>query len=117
MNKIKIYNTLVVGSGLSSMFFIDSYLEKNSKINVISFDNKKIDSSKSYNKHIFKILPPQMLGQDKKVNDYFFFNKIKVNSNCNFFGSLEFGGLSNYWGLQIDKNIKQDIAYLNKNTK
>ena len=117
MNKIKIYNTLVVGSGLSSMFFIDSYLEKNSKINVISFDNKKIDSSKSYNKHIFKILPPQMIGQKKKVNDYFFFNKIKVNSNCNFFGSLEFGGLSNYWGLQIDKNIKQDIAYLNKKTQ
>ena len=117
MNKKKIYNTLVVGSGLSSLFFIDSYLEKNNKIDVISFDNKKVDTSKSNNKHIFKILPPQMIGQNKKVNDYFFFNKIKVDPSCKFFGSLEFGGLSNYWGLQIDKNIEQDIAYLNKKTQ
>ena len=117
MNKKKIYNTLVVGSGLSSLFFIDSYLEKNNKIDVISFDNKKVDTSKSNNKHIFKILPPQMIGQNKKVNDYFFFNKIKVNPSCKFFGSLEFGGISNYWGLQIDKNIEQDIAYLNKKTQ
>ena len=58
-----------------------------------------------------------MIGQNKKVNDYFFFNKIKVNPSCKFFGSLEFGGLSNYWGLQIDKNIEQDIAYLNKKTQ
>ena len=32
-------------------------------------------------------------------------------------GSLEFGGLSNYWGLQIDKDIKNDLNFLTKNTK
>ena len=58
-----------------------------------------------------------MLGQDKKVNDYFYFNNIRVNSNSKFFGSLEFGGLSNYWGLQIDKNIAQDILHLGKKTQ
>ena len=58
-----------------------------------------------------------MIGQNKKVNDYFFFNHIKIKKNSNFFGSLEFGGLSNYWGLQIDKNIRQDISHLTKKTQ
>lgn len=117
MNKKFFFKTLVVGSGLSSLFFIESYLKKNKKIDVMSFDNKRVDSSRSSNKHIFKILPPQMIGQDKKVNDYFYFNKINVNNNCKYFGSLEFGGLSNYWGLQIDNNIKEDISYLKKKTQ
>ena len=117
MDTKKIYNLLVVGSGLSSLSFIDTYLKKNKKVDVISFENKKIDTSISKNNHIFKILPPQMIGQNKKVNDYFFFNHIKIKKNSNFFGSLEFGGLSNYWGLQIDKNIRQDISHLTKKTQ
>ncbi len=115
--KKKIFDTLIVGSGLSSLFFIDSYLKKNKKINVLSFEKKKINFIKKNNKHIFKILPPQMLGSENQVNNYFFLNKIKVNPASNFFGSLEFGGLSNYWGLQIDKNITQDISYLKKKTQ
>ncbi len=42
---------------------------------------------------------------------------MKINKNCNIFGTLEFGGLSNYWGLQIDKNILGDLNHLNYNTK
>ena len=117
MGTKKIYNILVVGSGLSSLSFIDTYLKRKKKIDIISYENKKIDTSGSKNSHIFKILPPQMLGKKKKVNDYFFFNNIKVKKNCNFFGSLEFGGLSNYWGLQIDKNIFPDISHLSKRTQ
>ena len=115
--KKKIFDTLIVGSGLSSLFFIESYLKRNKKINVLSFENKKINFIKKYNKHIFKILPPQMLGSENQVNNYFFLNKIKVNPASNYFGSLEFGGLSNYWGLQIDKNITQDISHLKKKTQ
>ena len=55
-----------------------------------------------------------MIGQNKKVNDYFFFNKIKVDPSCKFFGSLEFGGLSNYWGLQIDNYFINDQKNFNK---
>lgn len=117
MDTKKIHNILVVGSGLSSLSFVDTYLKGKKKIDIISYDNKKIDTSDSKNSHIFKILPPQMLGKKKKVNDYFFFNNIKVKKNCNFFGSLEFGGLSNYWGLQIDKNIFPDISHLSKRTQ
>ncbi len=115
--KNKIYDVLLVGTGLSSLAFIDSYLEKNKKIDVISFKRNTKEKSKINNKHIFKILPPQMIGEENQVLDYFHFNKIKVNKKNNFFGSLEFGGLSNYWGLQIDKNILGDINHLKKNTQ
>lgn len=114
--KNKIYDVLVAGTGLSSLTFIDSYLEKNKSINVISFKKKNTKSIKN-NNHIFKFLPPQMIGKEKQVFDYFYFNNVKVNKKNNFFGSLEFGGLSNYWGLQIDKNISGDIEYLKKKTQ
>ena len=46
--------------------------------------------------------------------DYFSLNKVIIDENTKFFGSLEFGGLSNYWGLQIDKNIEKDISHFSK---
>ena len=115
--KKKLYDVLVVGTGLSSLAFIDSYLERNNKIDVISFKKNKKIINKSDNKHIFKILPPQMIGEEKQVLNYFYLNKIFINPKNSFFGSLEFGGLSNYWGLQIDKNILGDINHLTKKTQ
>lgn len=104
---------LVVGTGLSSLVFIDTYLERKKKVEVISpeidFDNKILNKK---NDHIFKILPPQMSGRKDKVRSFFQMNKFILNKNCKLFGSLEFGGLSNYWGLQIDPNINQDIKNL-----
>ena len=94
MDKNKVHKILVVGSGLSSLSFIDTYLQRYKEIDVISFENKKIKITETDNSHIFKILPPQMIGKKRKVNDYFFFNNIKVLKSCNFFGSLESGGLS-----------------------
>ena len=115
--KNKLFDVLVIGTGLSSLSFIDAYLENKKKVNVISYKNNKENKANIKNKHIFKILPPQMLGAEKKVNNYFYFNKISINQNSKFYGSLEFGGLSNYWGLQIDKNITEDIKYLSKKTQ
>ncbi len=115
--KKKLYDVLVIGTGLSSLAFIDSYLERNSHINVISFKKNPKIGNKLENKHIFKILPPQMIGEEKQVHNYFYFNKVFINPKNNFFGALEFGGLSNYWGLQIDKNILGDISYLTKKTQ
>ncbi len=115
--KKKIHEVIVVGSGLSSLTFIDAYLEKNKKIDVISFNNKKKANSKFNISHIFKILPPQMIGEESTVSNYFNLNKITINKKNNFFGALEFGGLSNYWGLQIDKNIIGDINFLSKRTQ
>ena len=47
-----------------------------------------------------------------------FHKKYKIFSH-NFFlaNTLEVGGLSNYWGLQIDKNILGDLNHLNYKTK
>ncbi len=115
--KKKLYDVLVIGTGLSSLAFIDSYLERNSHINVISFKKNPKIGNRLENKHIFKILPPQMIGEEKQVHNYFYFNKVFINPKNNFFGALEFGGLSNYWGLQIDKNILGDISYLTKKTQ
>ena len=52
----------------------------------------------------------------QKIENYYFSNNINVKNNCKILGSLEFGGLSNYWGLQIDGDINNDISYLKKNT-
>ena len=112
--KNKIYDILVVGSGLSSLSFINGYLEKNKSIDVISFKKNNFFFENIDNKHIFKILPPQMMGAEKQVQDYFSLNKINIKPDTKFFGSLEFGGLSNYWGLQIDQNIYDDIKHLSK---
>ena len=113
--KDKPLDILVAGSGLSSLTFIEKYLEKKNKVDVISpnFDFSKIRLDKK-NDHIFKILPPQMSGKEKSVRAYFQLNNIIIKKNCKLFGSLEFGGLSNYWGLQIDPNILQDLNNFKK---
>ena len=113
--KGNIYEILVVGSGLSALTFVDSYLEKNKKIDIISPDFKYKKKNKI--NHLKKLLPPQMMKSYNQVNNYFHFNNIDVNKNCNFFGSLEFGGLSNYWGMQIDSDILKDLKNLKNKTK
>ena len=107
--KKNIHKLLVIGSGLSSLNFAKSYLKRNKNLNIISpqISNSKlnkIDINKN-NEHIYKLLPPQMFNAKKKVKAYFYLNKIKINKNCKVFGSLEHGGLSNYWGLQMDNYI------------
>ena len=54
--KRKLLDILVVGSGLSSLSFINSYLEKNKKIHLISYDKVIKKKIPNINKHIF-ILP------------------------------------------------------------
>ena len=111
------FNLVVIGSGLSSLSFIDSYLEKNKKIDVISPEFKKKENNyESENSHLYndKNLPPQMKYNENNIKDYFSFNNFIVSKNANIMGSLEFGGLSNYWGLQIDQNMGSDIKCLSK---
>tara|TARA_Y100000816_G_scaffold290995_1_gene281090 strand:+ start:390 stop:1802 length:1413 start_codon:yes stop_codon:yes gene_type:complete len=116
--KIKLIDVLVIGSGLSSLVFLHSYLKKRKGVEVISpnLNFKKFDNNNTA-QHITNILPPQMIGTDEKVKNYFRLNKINLSENCKVFGSLEFGGLSNYWGLQIDPNILNDIKNLSSKTK
>ena len=112
------FKTVVVGSGLPSLNFIDSFLKKNKKIDVISPDfDRELNTKENSNKHLFKFFPtPEIKRKIKKVKNYFISNNLKVDKNCKILGSLEFGGLSNYWGLQVDKDISEDINHLKKNT-
>ena len=117
MKSKKTFDVIVLGSGLSSLSFIESYLKNKKSVNVISPKSNNNNNEKEINKHVYKFLPPQMLGEKKKVENYFFQNKLRINTNCKVFGSLEFGGLSNYWALQVDKNIENDISNLKQDTK
>lgn len=109
--------TVVIGTGLSSLSFIDKFLEKHKKIDVISPDVQTKETENILNKHLFDDLPYQIISQINKIKNYFEINNILVNPNSKILGSLEFGGLSNYWGLQIDKNIFTDIEFLKKKTR
>ena len=112
------FDILVVGSGLSSMIFAEEYLKKNRKINLISPDFKKKSKDNLLNKINYKSLPPQLKKNFDKIEDYFDYNQLIFNKkNCSLLGSLEFGGLSNYWGLQIDKDIDEDLNCFGKKTK
>ncbi len=113
-----VFDILVVGSGLSSMIFAEEYLKKNNKINLISPDFKKKNKDNLLNKINYKSLPPQLKKNFNKIDDYFDYNQLIFNKkNCSLLGSLEFGGLSNYWGLQIDKDIDEDLNCFGKKTK
>jgi len=106
-------DTIVIGSGLSALNFIDTYLEKKKFINVISPKNFTISKINTLKK---KILPAQMKGEYKDVINYFSSNNLILNDNCKVLGSLNRGGLSNYWGLQLDNYFNKDQKCLNKST-
>lgn len=114
----KIFDILIVGSGLSSLIFAEEYLKKKNKLHMISpsFDSKNINVSKL--KVDYKTLPPQLKKNFNQIQDYFTYNKFSFDkNNCNLLGSLGFGGLSNYWGLQMDKDIDSDLNSFGNQTK
>ena len=104
----KVFDILVVGSGLSSLVFAEEYLKKKNNIDIISPNFKyKIKTEMDYNFDP-KTLQPQFKKNFSKIVDYFHFNNLNFDKkNCNILGSLEFGGLSNYWGLQMDKEANE----------
>ena len=115
--KTKILNTVVVGSGLASLSFLDAYLSKKQSVDVISPNfSKDLDKKDNKNNHSIKFLPTQMDKSFIKAKNYYYSNNLHVSNNCKILGSLEFGGLSNYWGLQIDSEIDKDISHLKKET-
>lgn len=96
-------NTVIIGSGLSALNFIDTFSKKKKKVDVISpnFEFKLSNVVKLNTES----LPPQMLNKNIKVENYFFANSLVNSKFSKIIGSLDFGGLSNYWGLQIDDYI------------
>ena len=104
---IKCIEIIVIGSGLAGLNFVDTYLEKKQKVHIISPNfNNIIKKKNRFN--ILKALPSQMEGKSIYINNYFSCNKIKLDKTCKALGSLSRGGLSDYWGLQIDSYINKD---------
>jgi len=106
---VKKVDLIVVGSGLSALNFIDTYLDSHKKIHVIS--PKKLKKIKNKKK---RILPAQMKSEQNDVDKYFYYNNFFLNNNCKVLGVLNSGGLSNYWGLQMDNEFYNDQKNINK---
>ena len=102
---IKKLDTVLVGSGLAAISFINSFDNKK-KLSVISPDfYKGVIKDEKYD-YLTKNLPSQMnYNNSYKVDNYFNLNDLKVESGCKVLGSLETGGLSKYWGLQMDTDL------------
>jgi len=104
--KKNILDLVVIGSGLSGLNFADEYSRSGKKINIISYVDENI-LNKNTN-HKVNFLPIQMKGKNRNVENYFNANNLEVGKDCKVLGALDFGGLSNYWGLQIDNYINND---------
>ena len=111
----KYLDTVIIGSGLSALNFIDTYSKRKKKIDVIS-PNFNFRLSK-INKKEIKFLPSQMKNKKIQAENYFAGNNLKKTKNCKIIGSLDFGGLSNYWGLQIDNYINLNNQKLKRKTQ
>lgn len=106
---------IVIGSGLSGLNFVDTYLEKKQKVHVISPNfNTIVNDNNRFNN--LKALPSQMEGKNIHINNYFSCNKIKLDKTCKALGSLNRGGLSDYWGLQLDSYISKNQKNVKKET-
>lgn len=110
----EVKDLVVVGTGIAGLSFIDKYLETRKKIHIISPKSKQNFKKKGNNK--IKLLPSQMRGEFKNVYDYYNANNLNLGNSCKAIGSLNFGGLSNYWGLQIDSYIANSQKYLTNKT-
>ena len=111
----KYLDTVIIGSGLSALNCIDTYSKRKKKIDVIS-PNFNFRLSK-INKKEIKFLPSQMKNKKIQAENYFAGNNLKKTKNCKIIGSLDFGGLSNYWGLQIDNYINLNNQKLKRKTQ
>ena len=104
--KKQVLDLAIIGSGLSALNFADEYSKNGKKINIISYKDEKALTKNNNGK--FKYLPTQMRGKTNNVKNYFYGNNLIIERDCKVLGSLDFGGLSNYWGLQIDGYINND---------
>ena len=117
------YDLIVIGSGISSMCFLESLEVKNKKIAMISYtnneliDNKFVDNKEFLNQN----LPPRFSKNNLKdlnsLKNFFFKNNIKFNKNSSIFGILNHGGVSDYWGSSCHFPSEENLNFLNDENK
>ena len=116
------YDIAIIGSGLSSSFFLSTLKKKGKKIALISTENTKFESKSAYknlNKYINESLPPRFKKKEhiSSVINFYKGNKMIPNNDCSIFGYLNNGGVSNYWGGSCEFLSEKSINFLNKKEK
>lgn len=108
-------DTVIVGSGLSALNFIDTFTKNKKYVDVIS----PVEDLHILKKKNTKVgpLPPQMKNKGVEVANFFAANNLLNSTESKILGSLSFGGLSNYWGLQIDNYINLKNENIKEKTK
>jgi len=118
------YDILVVGNGISAFSFIDGLKIHKKKVAIISLNQKHNIKKKLINK-LEKIdidkknLPPRFNLSENiyPLIQYFIKNKINIQKDISFFGYLNTGGVSNYWGCSCEFPPKSKINFLNNRNK
>ena len=117
------YDMIIIGSGISSMCFLDSLEIKNQKIALISYSSREeIVQKNGYEvKFLNQNLPPRFsVNNNKDLNslkNYFFKNNINFDKNSSLFGVLNQGGVSNYWGSSCQFPSEDNLNFLNETNK
>ena len=107
-----VLDIVLIGTGISGLNFIDKYLENKKTLHVISPPDTEKKLFKK--KHKLKLLPSQMRGKRTIIENYLSANQLNLSNDCKALGALNSGGLSNYWGLQIDNYFINDQKNFNK---
>ena len=113
------YDILIIGSGLSSTSFLKGLKFKNKKIAIISPTGLQVSNNrnkKKIEKYVMKNLPPRFNEKKdiKNIVNFFIENKINFEKETSIFGSLQHGGVSNYWGGSCEFLNENQINFLNK---
>jgi hypothetical protein len=115
-----IYDILIIGSGLSSIFFLEGYKKKNEKIGLISYNplTYKVTNNFKLEKKIKSNLPPRFdQNSIEPISEFFLMNKIEYSDKSSIFGLLYDGGVSNYWGMSCDFPKTPQLNFLNEKNR
>ena len=115
------YDIIIIGSGLSASSFLNKLNTKGRKIGLISPSKLKTGKNLDQNilKKIEKNIPPRFNKKNdiSSIKEYFIKNRIIMDGQTSIFGSLDHGGVSNYWGGSCEFLSEKDIKFLNKKNR
>ena len=111
------YDILIIGSGISALSFLDGLKIKNKNVGIISYKkkNKKVFDNINKLKLKEEDLPPRF-NINSNIQSYIEYlkkNKIHFKKEISFFGYLNSGGVSNFWGCSCEFLTKKKINFLN----
>lgn len=109
------YDILIIGSGISALSFLDGLKIKNKNVGIISYKkkNKKVFDNINKLKLKEEDLPPRF-NINSNIQSYIEYlkkNKIHFKKEISFFGYLNSGGVSNFWGCSCEFLTKKKLIF------